>query len=60
MKEAVTGGIKKVKITVVTDEGVGDALVTTKQSKIEGDVPLVIKHIEFLWQLKNNRNVCKI
>ena len=34
VKETITRGVSKVKVTVVADEGVGDALATTKQGQV--------------------------
>ena len=53
VKKTVPRGVNKVKVTAVTDQSVGDAFVATEQGKVEGDVPLVIKLVQFLWQLKD-------
>ena len=52
VKETVPQGVSKVKVAAVADQRVGNALITTKQGKVEGDVPFIIKFIKLLWQLQ--------
>ena len=49
MKKTVARGVNEVEIAAVANEGVGNALVATKEGKVEGDVPLAIKLVKFLW-----------
>ena len=52
VKETVPRGVSKVKVAAVADQRVGNALITTKQGKVEGDVPFIIKFVKLLWQLQ--------
>ena len=52
VKETVPRGVSKVKVTAVADQCVGNALITTKQGKVEGDVPFTIKFVKLLRQLQ--------
>ena len=49
VKKTVARGVNEIKVAAVADKGVGDALIATEEGKVEGDVPLVIKLIKFLW-----------
>lgn len=64
MEETVARWIEDVQVTFVTDQGVGYVLVAIQQGKVEGDVPLVITLVQFLWQLSmrstNIKLICSI
>ena len=49
VEETVARWVEDVQVAVVTDQSVGYALIAIQQGKVEGDVPLVITLIQFLW-----------
>ena len=40
----------------MTDQCVGDTLVAIEEGQVEGEVPLVITLVQFLWKLSNVHN----
>ena len=52
VQQAVSLTVHTVQVTVVGDQRVGNALVTTQQGKVEGDVPIIITLVKLLGKLE--------
>ena len=52
MEETVALGVHTVEVTLVADQGGGNALMPVQQGQVEGDVPLIVTLIESMGKLK--------
>ncbi len=52
MQQTVALGVHTIKVAVVRDQRIGDALMPTQQSQVEGDIPIVITLVKLQGELQ--------